>query len=237
MSLPPLVKNQHFHSAHAISKFCAADNLVEIYFKNQSRAERKGKNAKNFTTRLTWNQNAELGYMRSIEEKFHNEMNDIKDRQNRNHNAITQYHLLWSLRFDFALDPHENEAFPSLTPPHLTPEDQDAYDRMGIYYLKQGGTFSSNHVAGIQIFGHLSSLMDQYKELQWGLLEASDGEFLVSDNYLNIPYMPISPTLAFIANQPDQKISRQQLTYLNKISASKAKLFYFARHLSLCPVS
>ena len=199
--------------------------------------ERKGKKARIFTTTLTWNQNAELSYMRSIEENFHHEIDTIKNRQQRNHNALTRYHMLWSLRFDFHLNPPEGEMFPDQTSPSLSSEEQDKCDRLGIYYLREDDSYPSHDVAGIQIYGHLSFLMDQYKDLQWGLLEAAEGEFLVSDNYKNMAYIPIKPTLAFLANQPDQQISRQQVAQLNKISIDKANSFYFARQLSLCPIS
>lgn len=237
---PNLVKNQHIHAACLIKQFYDRDNQVDMQLKTYTRPRRVGKNSSIFTTLLTWNQKAERD-MKLIEEDLHIELKKtIKNGGNflqRNHIVITKYSLLWRLRFNFHVSPPESECFSHLTPPTLTEKDKNLHDRWGAMYIENTGEVASKNVASIQIFGHLSLLMDQYKDLKWGLLTAVDGEFLVADCYGDLPYMPITPNLAFMAGVRDQAISRRDVAQLNRESIARATKFYFARYVEQCPVT
>lgn len=234
LKVPQMVTNQHFHSARFIKKFCCKDGLVDIKLKNNGYSYRRGVRSKIFTTKGTWDQKSELGYMRLVEDQFHNEIKENKGFLNRNHKLITRYWLLWHIRFNFHKCPPQTENF-DLTPTALNEDDRQFLDRMGIFYVDDDGVFSSRSVAGIQILGYLNFYMDRHIDLKWGLLETSDGEFLVADCYRNLGYMPISPKLALMENTQDQIVSSQQVRELNEASINRASDFYFARRLDQCP--
>ena len=62
-----LAVDKHFHTAHAIAKFCDIDDKVEVKFIDSGEVGRRHKRAKVFCTKRTWDQRAETGYMVSIE--------------------------------------------------------------------------------------------------------------------------------------------------------------------------
>jgi len=68
------------------------------------------------------------------------------------------------------------------------------------------------------------------------LLRASAGEFLVADCYEGRMILPITPTLCFCGDKPDQTIGREDVTFINRATVGAATEFYFARDIAACPV-
>jgi len=95
------VIKQHFHTAHAIGKFHDNDGKLDVYNKETGKTERKHKRSTIFCARRNWDQKAEVGLMADIEKLFHEEINNIKSFDLRNHGAVSEYFLLWRIRHNF----------------------------------------------------------------------------------------------------------------------------------------
>lgn len=233
-----LTINQHFHTAHAISIFYDSNNqVVEVMDIPTNQVLKRNKRAKMFCTKRTWDQQAENGYMVIIESSFHEEIDNIKNFSERNHQAITNYCLLWRLRHDYHLKNLDNVALNGLSGSNLTKEQEEILENKNVSYFRNGGILPSRFVSGSLIQIRLMQEKKTWAHLKWGLLEALNGEFLVADSYDEWAFIPISPKLAFCAGVRDQTISKQELIEINKESIACAKNFYFARKISECPVS
>jgi len=232
-----LTIEQHFHTAHAIAKFYCSDDRVEIKLLSDGETVKRHKRAKIFCTKRKWDQRAERGYMVDIESAFHDEIDNIKPFDERNHEAISKYCLLWLHRHQYHLEDIDDAQLNGIKGSDLNKVQEEILESKGGVFVREGGVVPSRFNSGLQIQMMLDRDWHTCSHFKWGLIEAVDGEFLCSDGYKDLPFIPISPKLAFWAGESDQEISRQQLTEINKISVEKASEFYFSRNLSECPVA
>lgn len=245
MSYEPTIKknprqltiDQHFHTAHAISMFYNSDNKVEVKDLFSGEIIKRHKRAKIFCTKSTWDQRAEAGYMVPIEKYFHEKIDNIKIFQKRNHEAISKYCLLWRLRHKYHLNNQQDAVLNGISGSSLTKEEEEIIESKHGIFLREGGVIASRFSSGSQIQNSLYQDWCNCSHFTWGLIEATEGEFLVSDGYSDFAFIPISPKFAFYAGEVDQKIDRNILIELNKETVRRAQEFYFARKISECPIT
>jgi hypothetical protein len=232
-----LTIQQHVHTARAISLFYNNENKVEVHLIAEQQVVQKAKKATVFCTRRTWDQRAETGFMAAIENKFHAQIDQIKPYQDRDHIAITNYWLLWKLRRKYHLNILDDIALNGISGSGLTKDQQEIIERKGGVVIRDSGIISSRFQAGLVIQMELDKSFREFNDLSWGLLEATEGDFLVADGYDDLAFIPIKPRLAFLAGVQDQKISREAVADLNRGSISEAKEYYFARNINFCPTT
>lgn len=231
-----LTIEQHYHTAHAIAKFYDHNNMVEVKIISTGEIVRRNKRAKIFCTKRTWDQRAERGYMVPIETAFHQEIDSIKPFNERNHEVISRYCLLWRLRHDFHLSENNDTTLDSISGSGLTKEQEEIVESKNGSFVRDGGMVPVRFSSGLKIQISLDRDWHTCSHFKWGLIESTEGEFIVADGYGNFAFIPISPKLAFWAGKTDQKINRQQLAEINNYSIGQAKEYYFARKLSECPI-
>jgi hypothetical protein len=235
-----LTIDQHFHTAHAISKFCNESGKVQVKLICSGEIVELHKRAKIFCTKRTWDESSEKGYMANIERMFHQQIDKLLSFSARNHEALSQYFLLWYLRFNYHMNPSPDIFLNSISGSSQTKSTEEILEKKGYSFVRDGGRVPSRFSTSLQIKIEIDRAWDAYKDLKWGLLEAIDGEFLVADSYKDqsfLPFMPIAPKLAFAANAQDQRITKIQVAGLNQHSISNATEFIFGHNLSECPVS
>lgn len=231
------VIKQHFHTANSIGKFHGDDEKLDVHFKGTGGVERKHKRSNIFCAKRNWDQKAEVGLMANIEKLFHEEINNIKSYELRNHNAISEYFLLWRIRHSFHLSRMDDVVLNGVAGSGLTKEEEENLESKGAFFIRDDGVVPARFMTGIQVLAQLDQQRSGMENLKWGLLEANEGEFIVADCYKDLTFLPISPTLAFCANYQDLKIDRVSVADVNKQSIAKSSEFYFARDLSKCPVA
>ena len=233
-----LTVNQHIHSAHSIAKFYGANNKVEVKILATNEFVERDKLAKLFCAKREWDQRAEKGYMNKIETAFHKENDSVKPFNERNHEAISEYCVLWRQRHIFHSSENDDIVLNGITGSNLQKSQEEIVESKHAMFIREGGAVPSRFASGFLIQREIDyALTVTFKGIKWGLIEATNGEFLVADCYGDFPFMPISPTLAFWANESDQKISKEQLIEVNKITLEKASEFVFARSIAACPVA
>lgn len=231
------VIQQHIHTAHCIGKFNAEDEKVEVKFIETGEIEKKGKRSKIFCTKRNWDEKAERGLMGLIEKGFHEEITNIKPFENRNHHAISKYFLLWRIRHHFSTSPMADATLNGISGSGLTKEQEEILESEGAMYIRDGGGVPARFITGMEVLRQLDMQWPSVESMQWGLLEATEGEFLVADCYQDLTFMPISPKLAYCAGFKDQAIGKSDVAEINRQSISKSSSFYFAKDLNNCPVA
>jgi len=231
------VIQQHFHTAHSIGKFYDDDEKIEVKFQGTDTIERKHKRSKIFCAKRNWDDKSERGIMAKVENDFHEEINNIKSFESRNHHAISKYFLLWRIRHHFYTAPLEDASLNGVSGSGITKEQEEIIESKGGMYIRDDGNVPSRFMTGIQILRQLDQQWSGVEALKWGLLEAKEGEFIVADCYHDLTFIPISPKLAFCAGYNDLLIDKQSVANANKQSIEKARKFYFARKLAECPVA
>ena len=72
---------------------------------------------------------------------------------------------------------------------------------------------------------------------QWQVMRATEGEFIVPDNFYSLWAVPLSPTVCLLANcgEVDELLDRESLAAINRAAVETSVECYFARDLSQCP--
>ncbi|EGR0102463.1 hypothetical protein LH716_004226 [Vibrio vulnificus] len=227
--------NQHFHSAHSISKFCNRDKKVEVFNKETSSILTRKKDAMIFCAKRNWDERAEHGYMADIEKAFHNQIDNIRTK--RDHQAISKYYLLWQLRYQVHINRLPNLKLDGIPPDYLTKEQQEILEKRNVGFVNSDGEMPARQATGILIQRNISELMKRFTNTEWGLLHAKEGHFLCADSYQNLCFIPVGPKFAFAAGLSDKLVDIEELALINKESVLSAKEFYFAKDLKKCPIA
>lgn len=231
------VIKQHFHTAHSIAKFHDVDCKLDVFIKDSGEALRRHSRSSIFCAKRNWDEKSEKGLMADIEQLFHQEINEIKPFELRNHSAISEYFMLWKIRYDFHISRMDDAVLNGISGSGLTKEQEEVLESKGGSFVRDGGMFPARFMTGIQVLRLLDMNRPGMQNMKWGLLEAEEGEFIVADSYNDLAFMPISPTLAFCAGSQDMQIDKAYVTNANRKSIEKSREFYFARDLSKCPVA
>ncbi|KAB7690898.1 hypothetical protein GBN24_07895 [Plesiomonas shigelloides] len=230
------VIQQHFHTAHCIGKFAGKNNKVEVRYIKSDLVEYKDKRAKLFCAQRCWDESSEKGLMAKIEHDFHNQINNIKPYDIRDHQAISQYFLLWRIRHYLYTSSEQELTLNGISGSNLTKCEEETIEKKWGMFSRENGVIPSRFISGLQIKIQLARQWHQVQHLKWGLLKATDGEFLVADSYRELTLMPISPKLAFYVGGKDSSINIQTLAKINQRSIESAINFYFAKKLDECPI-
>lgn len=231
-----LTKNQHYHSRYCIEKFLNSNNRIEVFIHKNVEIKQLTPEAELFCAMRMWDQRAESGFMLSIENAFHEEIDNPKEISERNHVAITEYWALWKLRFEFFYGDHsEDTSLIGVTGDNLTKPQEENIESKHAVFVRDGGIIPARFSNGIRIQQGIDMISASNSTVTWGLLTSTNGEFIVSDNYSELQILPISPTQIFAANHSDFHISKDSLININQESISASKKLYFARSLASCP--
>ncbi|MEZ8313741.1 hypothetical protein AB6C44_09040 [Vibrio splendidus] len=228
---------QHFHTAHSIGKFYNHSDNVEVYEKSTSLTFPRNKRAKIFCTKRNWDERAERGYMVDIERSFHDQIDNLGISTERDHNAISQYFVMWRLRHQVHLNRLSNAKLNGISGDDLTKEQQEILEVKHAGFVNSEGEIPARQLTGLQIQIGIDQQMFDFKDTKWGLLQASKGNFLCADSYHKLCLIPISPKFAFAANVPDSILNYSEVAAVNKQSIESAKEFYFAKSLKKCPIA
>lgn len=228
---------QHFHSAHSIAKFYNSKNLVEVKDKISNDVLLRDKRARIFCTKRNWDERAEHGFMARIEKQFHEQIDIIKPESTRNHEAISEYYILWSLRHSFHLNRLSNVKFNGIPGSELTKEQQENLEKNFYSFVTPDAEIPARQLTSIHIQTSIMHFLNQNKNLKWGLLQSQHAHLLCADSYHDLLFIPISPKLAFSANVRDCFINDKDVAIINRNSIDSAKEFYFAKSLKKCPIA
>ena len=231
------VIKQHFHTAHSIAKFHDVDCKLDVFIKGSGEVLRRHSRSSIFCTKRNWDEKSEKGLMANIEKLYHQEIDDIKPFELRNHSAISEYFMLWRIRYDFHISRMDDIELNGILGSGLTQEQEEILESKGCSFVRDGGVVPARFMTGIQVIRLLDINRAKMQNIKWGLLEANEGEFIVADSYNDLTFMPISPTLAFCAGYQDMQIDKIGVANANNQSIKKSREFYFAKDLSKCPIS
>lgn len=228
-----ITKKQHIHTAHCIGMF-EKDGYVQVKELATGETLKREKRAAIFCAKRIWDERAEKGYMAKIEDDFHKEVDNAEIGRSRNHLAISTYHLLWFLRHNFFVSPIPDIPLVGVSGSGVNKDQSEIVESKWGGHIRDNGVLPSRFATSVEIQRLIDMNISQYSQLRWGLLRATEGEFLVADCYQEHCFMPLSPTMAFYAQTEDTEINREDLVALNTASISKATNYYFGRDLAQC---
>ena len=244
-----LTVNQHTFPSASIARFANEKGAVQVLRKASVKHFHAKPTDRIFCAQRVWDQQAEGGFMKGIEDAFQELASAILDdpafRLGSQHFVvINEFYCLWNIRAQWKMN--ERLADPSIASAfevagllrEYTQDEQEQLEAAGIGYIRPDLTLPSRQIAAPSIRLQLSDSVRMMRGDIWELLQADEGEFVVPDNFFELYAVPLSPTAILWAHGgfPSGRLDRLAVTAINGEAAVTSVDYFFARDLCLCPL-
>jgi hypothetical protein len=233
-----LVIKQHIFPKRSIERFCRDDGSVDLLFLSGKRLSVKPHNDV-FCVNRSWDERAERGYGKRIEDDFQSVTGKIlqgelvdSDSVSR---AVTDFCCLWQVRHCWSKVPIDNVDM-GLKPAYsLSINEQEDLEKAHIFYARGNGEVPSRLWRGAMMQQSWCRTVKTMSGIKWGLLTATEGEFLVPDNFSNVFIVPVTPKQCFVTESDSQTVGLDTVRLINSLAVASAEKYVFARDLTQCP--
>lgn len=244
-----LTKKQHFIPKESIKRFSNDNGKIQVKQLKTKKQEIVSVSPDDeiFCVQRLWDQRAESGYMKKIEDAFQklvdgiiqNEIKSFDDAQNK---IICDMYTLWEYRIlhieDFLKNPNQFIKLYGIEEENLTKNEQEILESKHCAYVNENAEISNRSIIGLQI--QFSIDTSRYKNIRWGILKSSCKEFVMSsnpimpknNNEINATIVfPISPLYCIVPTAVYQVANDKDVEELNSLIIKNSKWFYFGKNL------
>lgn len=241
-----LTTKQHVFPVRNILRFANSDGKVYVYLKANNKQFYANPNNEIFCAQRVWNQRAEKGWMKDIEDQFQ-ELADaifadrILDIDVKENERINSFFLLWYLRFVYRCNPPTDAKLNCIKGDlSLDKNQQEFLEKHHVGYIRADATVPGRDIADLQMHTRYLLMMKRIKTIEWGILKSLEGEFIVPDIFLKglkiLPIIPLTPTRCLISPKNNTDIRLEAVRNINKLAVEYSQEYYFARDFSRCPL-
>lgn len=232
-----LTVKQHVIPVRTIERFAGPNGMVEVNIGTDHRVERLKPDAGIFWTRRAWDQRAERGYMKQIEDRFQpladriasGELTEIPEESAHD---VNQFFSLWFHRSRIQPADEIETQTKGLTGDALIKDQQEIPESRHIMFVREGGKIATRHLTGLQIQTRIIADNRNCGARRWGVIHAPEGEFVMPD----VPahdLMPITPTVLLAANHPSGIITKSNVISINTEFLAYTRRYFFGRDLKI----
>lgn len=230
-----LTIRQHIIPVRSIERFKNIDGTVEIQIAGRPIIEKAKPNSWIFYTRRTWDQRAEHGYMKKIEDGFQ----EVADKVLSGHiehigeehaQTVNRFYALWHQRSRVEPTDEIDTQISGITGQDLTQDEQEILEKKHILFVRSGGKVPTRHITGIQLQAKINNFARQIEGYRWGVIQTMKGQFVMPD----VPshnMMPIAPTVMLAAQHPNGTILKPNLIDINAAFLAYSRKYFFARDI------
>jgi hypothetical protein len=233
-----LTRKQHVFPLKMMMKF-TRDGRVSVYL--IARGEARSVKPKNllFCASRAWDQRAESGYMKKIEDEFQKVVAPIIDGKvgavaPEQKSAVDRMYALWHVRARYRDLDEQDIQLRGIPGQALTKAQEENLEKNGYMFAREGGNWPARQLNGLRI----QMFVDHYTPLvtpaRWGVITSQSGEFIVPDVPLHT-VIPLSPRLALVNSDRDGVITEQNLDEINRAARRASQEYFFAHDLSKAP--
>jgi hypothetical protein len=229
-----LTKKQHVFPTASIARFVNKSGVVSVIRKPGNDALQLRPSNAMFCAKRVWNQSAEIGYMKSIEDKFqtfaervlcgHTKLTEEEQL------AISRFYALCRLRSEVRDNPPGDLIINGAQPATALDTNTEEILESNGYVFARGNMIPGRHIAAIRIQILIGRTFPQ--NTKWGIIQSSEVEFLVPDSFKEIGVVPLTPNACFVANSCGGMITAQNAMEINAMACDVASSYYFAKDLS-----
>lgn len=238
-----LTVNQHIFPAKSISRFVDASGTVCVVHKKIEGVIRAKPDDQIFCAKRVWDQRAEAGYMKNIEDKFQALADAILNRSQNNiglleDKIVTDMFMLWGIRHHRNHNPIPDQKVEGIidVSRKLSKDEQEILEKNHIGFIRPDLTISGRSLTGINIQMNMDVARKDMSDTRWGILTAQEGEFLVPDNFNNARIIPLSPQHCLFSQSHNETIHFDEVKKINRMALQNVNDFWFAKDISKCPI-
>lgn len=231
---------QHVFPKSGIRRFCNSDGAVQVFSRKLGRVLSLAPGNEFFCVKRVWDQSAETGIGKRAEDRFGSLANGILSGTVKTigvfeKRVVEEFFSLWRTRHKFKIEGLPDINFPEFSGDQLTKNEQEILESKHVTFMLDG-VMPGRFAASIHLFGFYSQFSMDNHRMQWGIVRAGQGEFIVPDCFQDMMVIPLSPTIAIAADQPNSVLTLDEVAAINQLAISRATDYFFARDLSKCPL-
>ncbi len=236
-----LVLKQHIFPAKSIERFVDACGTVAVFYKDTCEQIKLKPEDKLFCARRAWDEKAETGYMKKIEDSFQalasrivaDQVRNLEGSENR---LVSDFFALWELRFDQNLNPINDIELKGILPGKpFTKNEEEVLEKSNLVFARDK-VIPNRFMNSLNIKMRIGERSAQMRNLKWGIVSSFEGEFIVPDNFSNNAILPVSPKVVLLGDSKNLIIPRSEVIKVNQKAISSSNRYYFAKNLSNCPI-
>ncbi|WP_158677535.1 hypothetical protein [Chromobacterium vaccinii] len=234
-----ITTKQHICPKSVLRRFMS-NGKIQVLNVKTGVVEYLGLDADPFIAHRAWDQYSEHGekYAR-IERQFGIIADKIlkgkvKTLEPLAHSIISSMYGLWRIRQHRAANPIPDK-FVGCPERSVSNETMDQGEHYRIITLNPNGEIPGRMLAGPQMQLDLERFEDEMTDKRWGIIHASQGEFVLPNSFGPYNIMPISPQYSLIANEENAEATLESVTHYNTTAKENTTLFLAARDLARCP--
>jgi hypothetical protein len=237
-----LTVNQHVYPKMSMDRFSNDAGKVEVRDLVRNLLRQANTKEKLFCARRAWDQRAESGYMKSIENQFQALVDMITTESidavpAAQKEVVDRFYALWYMRARYRELPDQELQLNGLAGDDLTKEQEEVLERKHTFFIRSGGKAPARQLNGLV----LQRRIDDYTRdlsaiVRWGIVRPIAGEFIVPD----VPtrtIIPLTPQIALAASVDDGLLTEANLAEINKVTIDGCEEYYFARTFDACPIA
>lgn len=235
--------NQHVFPVKSIERFASGNGTVEVKLITQNKIVRLPPEDSLFCAKRCWDQRAEAGYMKKIEDSFQSlAAKVIKNKAmhlgEEDSSIATNFFALWQLRAYRNTNPIQDVQLKGIAGGEQLTKDEEERLEIKDYVFARGdnAVVPGRFMNGINIQMGIDKISSQMGKLKWGIVSSMEGEFIVPETFSNFTILPISPRIILLGDSENLIIPRSGVIKVNKIAVSFCRTYYFAKRISNCPV-
>lgn len=237
-----LTLNQHVLPTKSIERFAAADGHVDVRLLGpRDKVIRPRPDNSIFGASRAWDQRAESGYMKRIEDRFQQVADAVLAGKTtivsaEERTAIDWMYALWYQRARFRELELQETPLNGITGADLRLEQQENLESNGYMFARQQGAMPTRQLNGAVVEMRTGFYVEELEKsiTRWGIITAQSGEFIVPDVPCHC-IIPLTPRLALVKDTPDGMIREQNVGQVNAALRSGSEIYFFARDLACCP--
>ncbi len=226
-----LTVKQHVFPERSISRFAGPDGRVRVF----DRLRRKEWRAKHgdvvFCARRVWDQRAEHGYVRDIEDSFQRLAERLVADPGaaftaEDEETASRFYALRHCRAAFRYVPDGEFQLNAVEGKSRTKDEEERLESRWTGYIRPGGTFPSRQLYGLRIQSKIDDIEDQLKGRRWGVVTLETGELLVPDAPQEV-VIPITPGMCLACENASGPLSAAGVRNLNSRIARRCREYWF----------
>lgn len=223
-----LTRDQHVIPVATLIRFAGSDGLVEVHLRD-GRIEQVPTKNQIFSVDRLWDERAEAGYMRSVEDDFQALVDALEAKRlgplsPLEHRITTRFWSLWTWRNHFIDFPARLQPLRGIEPDKLSKDQREIIESKWCAFIAEDRTLSPRVVTGNQIETLILRDETQYGNLHWGILRACEPHLILPDRPGSVMLIPASPRLLLAADNPDSELNPSEIRRANGLATQ------FSRH-------
>jgi hypothetical protein len=224
-----LTRDQHVTPAATLRRFAAADGLIEVHLRDKRIVRLQVSNQLFCVDRL-WDQRAEAGYMKSIEDEFQASVDAVEagrysPQLSTDHSLITRFWSLLRWRNHFVDSPMNAEQLNNIGGENLSIDQREILERKWASFVDADGKLSSRMFTGLRIQVSIARDEAQFGGKRWGVLRAASPLLILPDRLGPLMAVVVSPRILLAADNENGVLSNAEVRKANGVSIAHARNF------------